>query len=258
MSNGTETATSVQKPNPWGWMFGVIVDPVNTFTQIVSRTSEPHPKDPAKTKDGTKWWIPVIVAAIAAVAVTLWIVPNIVVPMQRQMVSEMIFEQGGTDADVDRAMSVASKVALPSGIVGAGIQTFLMLFVTAGVLHLLMKMLGGKGSFRNGRAVVAYSMIVSVIGTIVKFPIMVSKKTMMPELGPTLLLPDLQPSDRLFKFLYTGFDVFTIWWMIVLILGLSVGYRVSRGKSVAVVVVLWALMSVFVMLIPGGPFGMQG
>jgi hypothetical protein len=101
-------------------------------------------------------------------------------------------------------------------------------------------------------------MIVSVIGTIVKFPIMVSKKTMMPELGPTLLLPDLQPSDRLFKFLYTGFDVFTIWWMIVLILGLSVGYRVSRGKSVAVVVVLWALMSVFVMLIPGGPFGMQG
>ncbi len=258
MSNGNEAAAVVQKPSPWGWMFGVIVDPVNTFKQIVSRTSEPHPKDPAKTKDGTKWWLPVIVVAIVAVAVTLWIVPNIVIPMQREMIQEMVFEQGGAQADVDRAVSMAGAFALPSGIIGAAIQSFVMLFIIAGVLHLVMKMVGGKGTFRNGRAIVAYSMIISVIGSLVKFPIMISKKTMMPELGATLLFPNLEPSDRLFKFLYTGFDIFTIWGTIVLILGLAVGYRVSRVKSAVVMIVLWVLMAVVVSLIPGGPFGMQG
>jgi len=257
MSNGTDAAVVAQKPNAWGWMVGVILDPVNTFTQIVSHTADPHPTDPSKVKDTTKWWLPVLVVAVIAVAVTLWVVPNIVIPMQRQMIQEMVFEQGGTQADVDRAMSIAGGFALPSGIIGAVIQTFIMLFLTAGVLHLLMKMVGGKGTFRDGRAVVAYSMVITAIGSLVKLPVMISKKTMLPELGPTLLLPDLEPSDKLFKFLFTGFDVFTIWWMIVLIFGLAAGYRVSRGKSTAIVLVLWVLMTVLVTLIPGGPFGMQ-
>ena len=257
MSNGTEAAAVAQKPNAWGWMVGVILDPVNTFKQIVSHTADPHPTDPAKVKDTTKWWLPLIVVAVLGIGVAIWMVPNIVIPMQREMISEMVFEQGGAQADVDRAMAMASGFAMPSAIIGVIIQTFLMLFVIAGVLHLLMKMVGGKGTFRDGRAVVAYSMIVSAIGSLVKLPIMISKKTMMPEVGPTLLLPDLEPSDKLFKFLYTGFDVFTIWWMIVLVLGLAAGYRVSRGKSAVVVLILWVLMTVIVTLIPGGPFGMQ-
>ncbi len=257
MSNGTEAAVVAQKPNPWGWMVGVILDPVGTFTQIVSHTADPHPTDPAKVKDTTRWWLPLIVVAVVAIAVTMWVVPNIVIPMQREIIEEMVFEQGGSQADVDRAASMASGFALPSGIIGAVIQTFLMLFIIAGVLHLLMKMVGGKGTFRDGRAVVAYSMVISAIGSLVKLPIMISKETMMPEIGPTLLFPDLEPSDKLFKFLYTGFDVFTIWWMIILVLGLAVGYRVSRGKSVAVVLILWVLMAVIATLIPGGPFGMQ-
>ncbi len=257
MSNGTEAAAVAQKPNPWGWMGGVILDPVNTFKQIVSHTDDPHPTDPAKVKDNTKWWLPLIVVAVLGVAVAVWMVPNIVIPMQREIISEMVFEQGGTQADVDRAMSMAGGFAMPSAIIGVIIQTFLMLFIVAGVLHLLMKMVGGKGTFRDGRAVVAYSMIISAVGSLVKLPIMISKKTMMPEVGPTLLFPDLEPSDKLFKFLFTGFDVFTIWWMIVLVFGLAAGYRVSRGKSTAVVLVLWVLMTVIVTLLPGGPFGMQ-
>ncbi len=257
MSNGTEAAAVAQKPNAWGWILGVILDPANTFKQIVSHTADPHPTDPAKVKDTTKWWLPLIIVAVIGIGVTMWIVPNIVIPMQRDIISEMVFEQGGSQADVDQAMSIASGFALPSGIIGAAIQAFLMLFIIAGVLHLLMKMVGGKGTFRDGRAVVAYSMIISAIGSLVKLPIMVSKKTMMPEVGPTLLLPDLEPSDKLFKFLFTGFDVFTIWWMVVLVLGLAAGYRVSRGKSAVAVLILWVLMTVIVTLLPGGPFGMQ-
>ncbi|MCD4690987.1 YIP1 family protein, partial [bacterium] len=235
MSNGNETSAVVQKPNVWGWIFGVIVDPANTFAQIAGRTAEPHPTDPAKTKDGTKWWLPVLVVALVAIVATIYIVPSVVMPMQEEALHAMIIEQGGTQADVDQAMSMAGKFTMPSAIIGAVIQTFIMLFVTAGVFHLLMKMVGGKGSFRSGRAVVAYSMIISAIGSLVKLPIMISKKTMTVELGPTLLLPQLEPSDRLFKFLVTAFDAFTIWWLIVLVIGLAAGYRVSRGKSVTVV-----------------------
>lgn len=257
MSNGTEPAVA-GKPNPWGWMFGVIIDPANTFKKIVSHTADPHPTDPTKVKDTTKWWLPVIVVAVLAVVVSIWLVPNVIIPMQREIISEMVFEQGGTQADVDRAMSMAAGFAMPSAIVAALVQSFLMLFIVAGVMHLLAKMVGGKGGFRNGRAVVAYSMIVSAVGTIVKFPIMVSKKTMMPEVGPTLFFQNLEPSDRLFRILYTGFDVFTLWWLVVLIFGLAAGYRISRGKAVVPVIILWILMTVVMSFTPGGPFGAQG
>ncbi len=246
------------RPNPWGWMAGVVMDPGNTFTQIAANVAVEERGNPDKTRDHTRWWLPVIVTAIIAIVVSLYIVPNIVMPMQAEAIRASIVDRGGSPEDAEMALSMASKFALPSAVIGAPIQTFVMLFAVAGVFHLLFRMVGGKGSFRNARAVVGYGMIIGTIGSLVKLPIMISKETMFVELGPTIFLPQLEPSDKLYKFLFTGLDLFSIWWLVILIIGLAVGYRVSKGKAATVVVLAWLAVSALIAMIPGGGFGVSG
>lgn len=253
-----ESTPTSNRPNPWGWMAGVVMDPGNTFTQIAGNVAIKEPANPDKTRDRTKWWLPVVVAAVIAMAVSVYVVPNIVMPMQSEAIRASVVDRGGSPEDAEMALSMASKFALPSAVIGAPVQTLVTLFLFAGIFHLLFRMVGGKGSFRNARAVVAYGMIIGIIGSLVKLPIMISKETMFVELGPTIFLPQLEPSDKLYKFLFTGLDLFSIWWLIILIIGLAVGYRVSKGKAATVVVLAWLAMSALIALIPGGGFGVSG
>ncbi len=247
-----------KRPNPWGWMAGIVIDPGNTLTQIAGSVAIKDPANPDKTRDHTKWWLPVIVAAVIAVAISLYIVPSIVIPMQAEAISAAVQDGKIAPEDAEMALGMASKFALPSAVVGAAIQTFVMLFVIAGIFHLLFRMVGGKGSFRNARAVVGYGMIIGTIGSLVKLPIMLSKETMFVELGPTLFLPNLEPSSTLYKFLFTGFDLFSIWWLVVLIIGLAIGYRVSKEKAATVIVLAWLAMSAIIAMLPGGGLGVSG
>jgi hypothetical protein len=239
-------------------MAGVVVDPGDTFTQIAGNVAVKEPANPDKTRDHTNWWLPVVVAAVVAIAISLYIVPHIVMPMQAEAIRASIVERGGSPEDAEMALSMASKFAIPSAVIGAAVQTFAMLFVIAGIFHLLFRMVGGKGSFRNARAVVGYGMIITTIGSLVKLPIMISKETMFVELGPTIFLPALEPSDKLYKFLFTGFDLFSIWWLVILIIGLAIGYRVSKSKAATVVVLAWLVMSALIAMLPGGGFGVSG
>ena len=80
---------------------------------------------------------------------------------------------------------------------------------------------------------------------------MIAKSSMIVETGPSLFFKNLEPSDRLFKFL-SSFDIFTIWWMVVMLVALAVAYRVSKGKAAVAVVLLWILLIVIATFTPGG------
>jgi hypothetical protein len=148
-------------------------------------------------------------------------------------------------------MSISGAMMLPSTIIGVIVVTLIIVFLMAGVTHLLMKMLGGKGRFRHARAVIAWSMLISTLGSLVKLPIMIAKNSIIVETGPSLFFKDLEPSDQLFKLLST-FDIFTIWGMIVTAVGLAVVYRVSAGKAWVAVAVLWILLMIVTTFSPGG------
>jgi hypothetical protein len=241
-----ESSPNGAKPSPWEWLLGIITDPKGTFQAIEANLRRPHPTDPAKTTDRTRWWIPVVLAAVVGAVVALYTVPSIVMPMQEAAIRESVLERGGTMEQAEQAIAMSSKIGVPAGIVGAAIQVFIMLFVLAGVLHLIVKMLGGKGGCRGARGVVAYSMVISgVIAPLIKLPIMVSRKTLFVEIGPTVLpmFRGLEPSDRLYKFLYSGFDILSLWWYVVLAVGVAVCYRLKAGRAATAAVIIWAILT---------------
>jgi len=234
-----------------GWITGVFLDPGATFRGIADSLERPHPTDPNKTKDMSKWWLPVLITVVVGMGIALYTVPNFIAPMQADAVREAVMERGGTEADVQQAMGVTGAMMVPMSLVGVIVATFAIVFIAAGIVHLLMKMVGGKGRFRHARAVVAWSMLITTLGSLVKLPMMIAKKSMIVETGPSLFLKGLEPSDRLFKFL-SSFDIFTIWWMVVMLVAMAVVYRVSRGKSAVAVAVLWILMILIATFTPGG------
>lgn len=233
------------------WIVGVFTSPGATFASIAERLERPHPKDATKTKDMSKWWLPVLIAIIIGIGLAFYTIPNFIAPMQADAVREAVMERGGTEADVQQALSVSGAMMLPMGIIGIVIVTLIIVFLMALVLHLLMKMLGGKGKFRHARAVVAWTMLISTLGSIVKLPLMIAKDSVIVETGPSLFFKDLEPSDRLFKLL-SSFDIFIIWAMVVTAIGAAVVYRVSTGKSWVAVAILWILVILLTTFMPGG------
>jgi hypothetical protein len=235
------------------WIAGMFVDPKGAFESIASRTHMPHPKDPNKTKDRTRWLIPVIIMTVVVlIMIVMVIVPYVAGPAQEEAVRTAIMDRGGTEAQVEQAMAQAGAFMLPASIVGGIFQVVIMVFIIAGLVHLLMKMLGCKGTFRHARAIVAYSMLVSTAGTLIKLPFMKMKETMFVETGLAIFFKNLEPSDKLYRILFTGFDVFTIWWIIVLGIGMAVAYKASKGKAITAAVIVWLLTTVMGMFGPGG------
>ena len=233
------------------WITGVFMDPGATFQGIADAVERPHPTDPNKTKDMSKWWLPVLLIIVVGIAIALYTVPNFIAPMQADIIREAVMERGGAAADAEQAIKMSGAMMVPMSLVGVVVVTFLIVFVAAGVVHLLMKMVGGKGRFRHARTVVAWSMLITALGSLVKLPIMIAKKSMIVETGPSLFFKNLEPSDRLFKFL-SSFDIFTIWWMVVMLVALAVAYRVPKGKAAVAVAILWILMILITTFTPGG------
>jgi hypothetical protein len=230
---------------------GVFMDPGTTFQGIADSVERPHPTDPNKTKDMSKWWLPVIITIVVGIGIALYTVPTFIAPMQADAIREAVMERGGAEADVQQAMSVSGALMLPMALIGVVVLWFVVLFIAAGVAHLVMKMVSGKGRFRHARAVVAWSMLIAALGSLVRLPIMIARKSMVVETGPTLFFKDLEPSDRLFRFL-SSFDIFIIWWMLVMLVALAVAYRVPKGKAAVAVAVLWILLILISTFTPGG------
>jgi hypothetical protein len=234
-----------------GWISGVFLDPSSTFKAIAESVERPHPTEPGRTKDMSKWWLPIIISIIITIGITLYTVPKFVAPMQADAIREAVMERGGTEADVEQAMSVSGAMMVPMSLVGVVVGTFLIVFIAAGIAHLLMKMVGGRGLFRHSRAVVSWSLLISTLGSLIKLPLMIARDSMIVETSPTLLIPSLEPSDKLFKLL-SSFDIFTIWWMVVMLIGLAIAYRTSKGKAAVAIAIMWIIMIVIAVFTPGG------
>jgi hypothetical protein len=250
-----ESAQPGGKPRGVGaWIAGVFTDPKGTFGEIAGVMELPHPTDPAKTKDGSRWWIPFVIALVVSAAISAYTVPNIVIPKQMETTREMMIEQGATGADIDRAMEMSAAVGVPLGIVGVVIVTVIIFFVAAGLTHLFAKMVGGKGRFRHARAITAYAMMITTLGSLVKLPMMIKQQTMVVSTGPAILLGDVEPTDKLFLFLNSGFDIFTLWSLAVTLIGVTFLYRLSMGKSAVAVILLWVVFTALGTF-GGGGFG---
>ncbi|HEX7401962.1 MAG TPA: Yip1 family protein [candidate division Zixibacteria bacterium] len=123
----------------------------------------------------------------------------------------------------------------------APLGTIVVLVVVAGILFFAFNViLGGDSSFRRVFSVYCYSSLIGVPAIIVKYPLIMLKKDLNVQTSLALLLSAESKNSFLYSLL-SSFDIFTIWQLILVSIGMGILYKYSTKKAFTTVCILWII-----------------
>ncbi len=112
--------------------------------------------------------------------------------------------------------------------------------------------MGGTASFKHVMAVVAHSQAVTALGALIAAPIMYARGVMSTSIANLgALLPMLDETSFLSKFL-GGIDLFVIWWVVVLAIGLAALYRKKTSSIATGLFIVYGLILIVVAYFTAG------
>ena len=185
------------------------------------------------------WIVPVIIVALLAVSFFYFTFPYMIdQQIQRIRDNENIPEQA--KANIIERMEeqtqppVWQMAIAPVGVLVSFIVVAAVLFFAFNVL------LGGDSTFRRVFSTYCYSSLVSIPASIVKFPLVMAKGNMNVQTSLALILSPEKQGSFIYSVL-SSFDIFTIWQVILLSIGLGVMYKFATKKAFVTVFILWII-----------------
>jgi len=160
-----------------------------------------------------------------------------------------------TRQQADQALSVSEQFMGPTmmkvfGSVGAVVANCVMLFLVALIIWLL-----GRWAFKNrfpylkAMEVAGLAGTINILGGIVAMLLAVVMGNMAMTPGPVLLVHEFDPANKVHAFL-AQLNVFMLWYIALLSLGLAKLCRVAFGKAAIWLFGVWAAL-VAVIVLPG-------
>ena len=237
-----ESPEEVQEMGAVARIFGIYFSPRKTFEYL-------------RTKP--KWLLPFIIICLVAL-LSNYLAKDIAIQEQKERVqmSERLTEEQ-KDQYLERIEASASGWQSYIQLLATPVVIFIILAMVAGIFLFFGNMLfGGQASFRQMLSLNTHAGLVAVPGAIVKVPIMLAQGTTKVQTSLAVLLSADAEGTVLYRLL-SKFCIFTIWEVILLIIGVSVIYRFSNGKSSTMVLILWAVW-IIVSVALGGVFRSLG
>jgi hypothetical protein len=219
----------------FGRLFGVLFSPGKTFRSIAERPT---------------WLVPLIILLTVTTTLAVLINQRIDKNEMRQTVKERIEKSQGsaTPEQVDRGMEVADKLN--------SVLRWLIPVFTAGVwllINLLFWMgfrffAGSSLSYKTSFSVLLHSLMPQVISALLTLPVVLSRESVgiqEAQSGAILAsnLGAFAPDDvgKVARALLSSIDFFSIWTLLLLIIGYHLAARVSKATAASIVLVLWVL-----------------
>ena len=150
--------------------------------------------------------------------------------------------------DIDRMVKMAGAIGKVSSY-ASPILVACSFVIIAAVLLLAFRLFGGEGTFRQAFSITIYAWIPRVIQSVILTVIISIKGTADVNDVPTLVrsnpavFVDMADHPVLFSFLST-FDLFTIWTVVLLIIGFAYMSRFTRARSATIILSIWAFITV--------------
>ena len=231
-------ATPAQsEPAPMGELArltGVVWSPGSAFQDVVARP---------------RWWPPMVILVLASLVFTYTFT-------QRVGWERFFRQQAETNSRIrdlpadQKEQTIATQIRVgPAFAYGGVVVGFpIMALATAGVFLLLFRtVFGAELSFRQAFAIVCYSWIPLLFGTIMALAVMLLKNPEEFDLQyPTLtnIGAFLEPAGtpKWLLSLGTSIDIFTFWTLVLLATGFSAaGRKISWGSAFAGVMGTWVV-----------------
>jgi hypothetical protein len=127
--------------------------------------------------------------------------------------------------------------------IGAFVAVPLLTLIIAALAFLILTAWKGPlATFRKTFAVVAHASVIPAVGEIVETPVKYFKQSLDSSLNVSILMPMLSTDSYLARLLGYG-DLFRIWWVIVLAIGLAVLYRLQLRSTTAALLLAYAALA---------------
>jgi hypothetical protein len=231
------------KPNSFQRLIGVLVSPDATFASIARRPD---------------WVVPLLFIVILSLANGLVLSSRIDfgAPAREAMAQN----KNMTQEQMDRAERMSVGMGKVAKFI-APVIAIIVLLIVAGALLLAVRLMGGEGDFKQAFSVTCYAWIPNVLQAIILTIIVLAKGAtgINPQTFPTMVrsnpafLVDMKTQPMAFALL-SSLDLFTIWVIVLLIIGFAYVGRISKAKAAVAVVSLWAVTILFKLV----PAALQG
>ncbi len=205
-------------------------------------------------KEKPRWVLPVIIVLVLTLIMMIFLNP-IIVKEQKERTITAMEDRGMRQEQIDTALEQSQKFmkyfSLPLAIIG----TLVSLLISAAVWMFVSKtILGGSSLYSQMLEVSAYSSLITSLGGFIKLPIMLQKETINVHFSLATFMPDSAKDTFMYKFLVNT-DLFNIWSIVVLCIGIAVvsGLKVKKVWPVVVaIMVIWYLATAALGKVFGG------
>ncbi len=216
--------------SPWSMLVNVLFSPTKVF-QVV--------------REKPAWVIPFVVILLIFTA-TAWIITPMAMKHGHEIMMQSDRYTPEEKAQAEQNYEIGQKFGRIIGVITAPIMWGIIIVICAGLLILMGNvLLGGAARFAQILTIVCLSFMTWVISTIVKLPLMLAKDSIDIRTSLALMLPsDLKTLESpLYSFLNTYTDVFIIWQIILLIIGVKVLYNFQTGRAAMAVLIPVAVLA---------------
>lgn len=222
--------------NPFTRLFGVLISPGETFESIGRKPD---------------WLVPLLIWIAISIAATMVLMPRLdYEPMYRSMLernSQLTEKQ--REQQLDR-MIESAEAGRKWGVYAPVATVPLMFLVVGSVFWGALRAFGADNTFRQSFSVTIYAFTPQLVKAIISTAIATTRTTIDARMANSLLKSNLGvftdpvESPVLFAIL-SSVDLFTIWTIVLLAIGLSVISRFPTNKVAILVVVLYLVVVLF-------------
>lgn len=201
-----------------GRLIGVITAPGETFKRIVANPT---------------WVFPLILIVAASMVIGYFL---------RDLVWQNTLETMQQNPNFDPAQAgTVEKITKISAWAAPVLTVPIIYLIVAGLLLFVGNVIQGRDArFKTLFSVTCWSGIVSLVGSIVNVPMMLSKGELGNVTSLTFLAGDAGKDSTLY-FVLSQIDLVYIWWVLVLGIGFSAVYNYMQQKGILTVFSMWVI-----------------
>ena len=215
--------------SPLGRVVGVFYAPARTFASIARKPG---------------WIAPLLIATVLSVLATAVLLPRMdfEASLREQLAAR---DEAISEERIERILEGQKRFAGLVYVWGALAPTVITLLL-AGIFWLSFKAFGWDHSYKQSLGVTSHAYLPNCLAAILLAVFAMRLERFNPaDLGDLVrsnpgFLVDRQASPVLHSLLQS-FDVFSLWALVLLVIGYSIAAKVSRGKAAAIIVSLWGL-----------------
>ncbi len=194
---------------------------------------------------GLQWWKAFIVIAVLQVIIG-WL--NL--PIQRQVLS--LNERGMSEEQLSKALEQMGKFGL-IGLILAPAAIIVIYLICAWIVNVGVNLLSARSDYKKVLSLISFTGLIAMVEQVISVIIVRSRGIEAIEsaedarvsLGLAPLFPDLGGFGAAFL---ESLSVFSVWYYIILTLGIASIFRIEIKKSVIPVVILWIISLLFLYL----------